>query len=287
MRDNDIYRQVIRNSFIMKNAWEDWAPYRNNLTELVLSLKPESVMIIGGGRCNDIDLRRLLMVVNKVTIIDVDADGMQEAVSALPEGMQKNVECRTASLTGIEEEQIADFCEAMMAHARAAVNGNDISFFTESLRELLDEMEGRLIRSESELEAVLPEGATDVVLCSGVHSQLFSTLMMFLKMLFGSVRDYLPGLDGFETEVENRVRHMNDVVIPVIDKVVFRAAAKAAVFGNEYMPDNPVEGADQCIRDLREYYAPKETHLIWEFNRAAGKTYDMLIQICPETTINY
>ena len=40
MRDNDIYRQVIRNSFIMKNAWEDWAPYRNNLTELVLSLKP-------------------------------------------------------------------------------------------------------------------------------------------------------------------------------------------------------------------------------------------------------
>ena len=271
---------MIKNSFIMKNAWEDWAPYRNSLTEILLCVRPESVMIVGGGRCNDIDIKRLLMTASKVTILDSDSEAMTEAVAALPEVMQKKTECRTASLTGIEEEHISAFCEGMMKHARTAVENKSAEYFTGKLRAYLDDIEGRLIKSESDLKTVLPEGSVDVVICSGVHSQLFSTMMYFIKMLFGSVREYLPGLDEFEAEVDDRIRHMNDIVIPVINRAVVGAAKRVAVFGNEYMPDDPVEGAHQCIRDIEKNYEPREVHLKWDFNKAAGKSYDMLLQVC-------
>ena len=85
-----------------------------------------------------------------------------------------------------------------------------------------------------------------------------------------------------ENEVNERIRSMDNHVIPIINQAFGKAVRKAIVYGNEYMPECPVEGAHQCIEHVREQFQPEEMHMAWDFNRAEGITYDMLIQVCRE-----
>ena len=319
-----VYHQI-KDKFIMRNARADWASYRTRLTDLILQMYPETVMIVGAGRCNDIDLGRLLNAgaercndndpgrrmserVRRVILLDVDTDGMQEAAASLPEEQRSKLELRTGSLTGISEDDMETFCDRMLSYVRSA--GRDLS--VESVRcelmEGMDVLESKLtagpdigrdsrldggLDSEREsgqenepaegvsaMDALYPESCSDIVVCCGVHSQLFSTLSFFVRSLIHSLYDILPGVDVLEGEVSEQIRRMNDRVIPGINRTLYKAAGKCVIFGNEFMPEHPVEGAHQCILDVREHYRPEEAHLTWEFNKAEGITYDMLIQIC-------
>ena len=72
---------------------------------------------------------------------------------------------------------------------------------------------------------------------------------------------------------------MNDALIPVVVQAIIRSARGAAIFGNEYDHDNPVEGAHQCVSELRRNYAPEKKELIWDFNPKDEIRYRMMIQI--------
>ena len=347
-----VYHQI-KDKFIMRNARADWASYRTQLTDLILQMYPETVMIVGAGRCNDIDLgRRMSEGVRRVVLLDVDTDGMQEAAAALPEEQRSKLEFRTGSLTGISEDDMEAFCDRMLSYVRSAGRDLTVGSVRCELMRGMDNLKGRIEsihessvdselragsdierdsrldggldseresekenRSDSEREgeresrqeskqeskqednlereqkskpadgvpvskASVPEGRPDIVVCCGVHSQLFSTLSFFVRSLIHSLQDILPGVDVLEGEVSERIRRMNDQVIPDINRALYNAAGKCVIFGNEFMPEHPVEGAHQCILDVREHYRPEEAHLTWEFNKAEGISYDMLIQIC-------
>ena len=280
-----VYQQI-RDKFIMKNAREDWASYRDGLTDLVLGLleaaDPASgrVLIIGAGRCNDIDLRRLAVRAEKVILLDVDGDAMEEAAIALPEELRRKVECQTASVTGISGDDMDAFCDEMLSFARASGRELTSDTLRRHLMAGLDGLEDKLVRSEDDLGGILQEESADILVCSGVCSQYFSSLSFFLRSFIHSLQEVLTDVDALEQEVHTRIHGMDDIVIPVINRAFCRAARKAIVFGNEFMPDRPVEGAHRCIEDVRMHLRPEETHLLWDFNRAEGIGYDMLIQIC-------
>ena len=315
-----VYHQI-KDKFIMRNARADWASYRDQLTDLILQMYPETVMIVGAGRCNDIDLGRLLSTgaercndndpgrrmsegVCRVVLLDVDTDGMQEAAASLSEEQRSKLELRTGSLTGISEDDMEAFCDRMLSYVRSAGRDLSVEYVRRELMEGMDMLESKLragpdigrdsrldggLDSErenepaegvSEMDALYPESCSDIVVCCGVHSQLFSTLSFFVRSLIHSLQDILPGVDVLEGEVSERIRRMNDQVIPGINRTLYKAAGKCVIFGNEFMSEHPVEGAHQCILDVREHYRPEEAHLTWEFNKAEGITYDMLIQIC-------
>ncbi len=371
-----VYHQI-KDKFIMQNARADWASYRAQLTDLILQMYPETVMIVGAGRCNDIDLgklvgagvggdndidrgglastgagrcddidpgRRMGEGVRRVVLLDVDTDGMQEAAASLPEEQRSKLELRTSSLTGISEDDMEAFCDRMLSYVRSAGRDLSVNSVRGELMSSMDMMESKLdseqkgrldselnrewdhekesrgnseregeqeSRQESKQEskreskqeskqednlereqkskpadgvpvskASVPESRQDIVICCGVHSQLFSTLSFFVRSLIHSLHDILPGVDVLEGEASERIRRMNDQVIPGINRALYNAAGKCVIFGNEFMPEHPVEGAHQCILDVREHYRPEEAHLTWEFNKAEGISYDMLIQIC-------
>ena len=315
-----VYHQI-KDKFIMRNARADWASYRDQLTDLILQMYPETVMIVGAGRCNDIDLGRLLSTgaercndndpgrrmsegVCRVVLLDVDTDGMQEAAASLSEEQRSKLELRTGSLTGISEDDMEAFCDRMLSYVRSAGRDLSVEYVRRELMEGMDMLESKLragpdigrdsrldggLDSErenepaegvSEMDALYPESCSDIVVCCGVHSQLFSTLSFFVRSLIHSLQDILPGVDVLEGEVSERIRRMNDQVIPGINRTLYKAAGKCVIFGNEFMPEHPVEGAHQCILDVRKNYRPEEAHLTWEFNKAEGITYDMMIQIC-------
>ena len=277
-----VYQQI-KDKFIMKSVWEDWAEYRGQLTDLILrripTEKEAGVAIVGAGRCNDMDLRRLAASTGHVYLFDIDGDAMQEAVLSLEEDLQQKVVPRTLSLTGIEEAELDAFCEDMLSYVRNSGQSLTTEDFRWELIQRLDRLMDKRIRTEDALiRSLLPKA--DVVVCCGVHSQFFSTLSFFLRSLLHSLKGVLPDAVSLEEEVNQRIRCMDDQMIPVINRALFLASGSAVIFGNEHMEDHPVEGAYQCIRDVRERHAPEEIHLLWDFNREEGITYDMLIQIC-------
>ena len=274
-----IYGQI-KDKFIMKNAREDWKDYRIRLTDLILEQGPESVMLVGAGRCNDIDLHRLCDAVDRICLLDVDEAAKEDVLSVMPDRMRRKVDYRIASLTGIREADMEAFCTRLLAFAKAAGSSRRADDYRRRVMTELDALSRLLVRDAENLHAVLPENAADILVCCGVHSQLFSMLSFFIRSVMYSLQDQLPGIGEMEREVNDRIHLMNDQVIPVINRALYRAASGAVIFGNEYMPERPVEGAYQCIQDVRNSMEPEETNLTWEFNRAEGITYDMLIQIC-------
>lgn len=273
--------QQIKDRFILKNAREDWKMYREELTELILQRKPETVTVVGAGRCNDIDLVRLFQdSVSRVGLLDVDPDSMKEAVEALPEGLRNRVRTRTGSLTGIGEGEMEGFCDRVLSSVRALGKNLSLESVRRELKDGTDDLEKKLYRTEEEVADLLLPCRAEVLVCCGVHSQLFSMFSFFIRSLIYSLEELLPGAKELEKEMNAWVRRMDDQIVPVINRALCRAAGSFVIFGNEFMPDDPVEGAYQCIQDVREHFRPEEKHLTWEINRAEGITYDMLIQIC-------
>jgi len=276
----------------MRNAPEDWAEYRDQLTELLAGLVEEAciqtpddptpgrVMFVGAGRCNDFDLRRITASSEHVILLDIDKEALKEAVSDLPEELRTKAEWRAASVTGINEDDLDCFCNDMLTFARSSGTELTLESFRRQLLTRLAGLEDKLVRKAEDLNGILREASADILVCCGVCSQLFSSLSLFIRSLLYSLSEILPDTDALEGEVNARIRTMDDLVIPVINRALCKAARKVIVFGNEYMPGRPVEGAKQCIEDVRMHLRPQEIHLMWNFNREGGITYDMLIQIC-------
>ncbi|MCR5148023.1 MAG: hypothetical protein K6C35_03545 [Eubacterium sp.] len=263
----------IKNKFIMENAWEDWKDYRTQLTDMILEINPSSVMIVGAGRCNDIDLSGLLQKVQKVILLDINQKAMDSAVDG-------KAICRAISLTGISEEDTEFFCEDMLSFVRAEGRNLTLDNFRAKLMSSMDRLSESLYKDERSLFESLQGNTVEVIVCSGVHSQLFSMLHFFIRSLIGSLGDIFTDTEELEQEIFRRIQEMDDHIIPIINSALYSTASKAVLFGNEYMPERPVEGAHQCIVNVRENTWPVEKHLEWNFNPAAGITYDMLIQIC-------
>ena len=75
-----------RRNELSRSAWDLYQPHRDHVTELLLSLvapgsNPE-LCILGAGNCNDVDLNRLLSVVRRVHLVDLDADALLAGVAA-------------------------------------------------------------------------------------------------------------------------------------------------------------------------------------------------------------
>lgn len=274
--------QDIKDRFIMKNAWEDWRAYRSELTDTVLGLDPESVMIIGAGPCNDIDLRRISENVEKVILADIDEESMKMAVTELPEDLRCKIMCKTVSFTGIKEYDIEKFCNRMLILARAKGQNLTLEYVREQIILNIQILKESMIQNETELIGCIPENSADLVVCCGVHSQLFSTLSFFLRSYINSLSDLTVDVELLESDIKDIIGSMNDQVIPIINNILLNAAGRIIIFGNEYNVSSPVEGALQCMTDVREKLHPVEKNLLWPFNPEMGISYDMLLQICDK-----
>lgn len=274
------FYQQVKEKFILTNAWEDWASYRSHLTDIILENNPKSLMLIGAGRCNDVDLLRISLGCDSVVCIDTDSDAVCAAISKLPDKLQENVSFKEVSLTGIDESDLEHFCNEIIGIIRLEGRNLTDDRLRKHLFSGIESLKDKMFGSEEKLSEKLQDKSVDTVVCCGVHSQLFSTLSFFIRSLISSLGEILQNPEGLENEIYEMIRKMNRDIIPIINRSIYRTARETIIIGNEFSPDNPVEGASQCISQVRSNLNPIEIHLKWEFNRAEGIIYDMLIQIC-------
>ena len=119
----------------------------------------------------------------------------------------------------------------------------------------------------------------DAVVCAGVHSQLFSLLSYSWKVLAANVSEQIFRRTIKEEWFHEKIRGWNDGIIPMLDKAMIHAAKKKALFGCEYDLVSPIEGAYQCISDLRRN-SSEIGSLVWPFDPEHGKQYVMRFFLC-------
>ena len=279
---SDVYKQL-QEKFILPNAREDWSEYRTSLTKLVNAQAGEHVLVIGAGRCNDIELSDLHF--DRITLMDVDEAAMREAVEELSPEFRDRVSVRCASVTGIEEADVMAFCDRVLNRVRSLGTGFTAARLAGCMHEELDRLEDRLSGLANRLETLLPVDTYDVIVMNGVCSQLFSMLLFFIRSVAASVAGAISteqsnvSAEGIVETAEKRLSEMNASVIPIVNRAIIRAARKTAIFGNEDPEDGHVEGAYHCISDVRENYSPEEQTLFWTFHKARNVIYRMTIQI--------
>lgn len=279
----------IKQKFRLPDAYEDWREYRQLLTDTVIKCgngdQSKTIAIIGAGRCNDIDLKALCRHFEIITLVDCDSDAMNEAVAKLTDDAAKRVEINSTSLTGINETDLNLYFESVLSAVRNQGYKLTYDSFEEIILSELEIFKDKLPTSYEILIKELPE--RDIVLCNGVFSQLFSVISFFVRSVAGSIPDSLfTGAMEAADRLEQELKSMNNVVIPVICKALIQSANDYVIFGNECLKTDPVEGAGQCIEAVRNSgRTVKEFECLWDFNRREKVTYNMLIQVVTSVGI--
>lgn len=279
----------IKQKFRLPDAYEDWREYRQLLTDTVIKCgngdQSKTIAIIGAGRCNDIDLKALCRHFEIITLVDCDSDAMNEAVAKLTDDEAKRVEINSTSLTGINETDLNLYFESVLSAVRNQGYKLTYDSFEEIILSELEIFKDKLPTSYEILIKELPK--RDIVLCNGVFSQLFSAISFFVRSVAGSIPDSLfTGAMQAADRLEQELKSMNNVVIPVICKALIQSANDYVIFGNECLKTDPVEGAGQCIEAVRNSgRTVKEFECLWDFNRREKVTYNMLIQVVTSVGI--
>ena len=274
-----IYRQL-KDKFIMRGAFLDWKDYRESLTDIVVSYPGKKLAIVGAGRCNDIDVNKLICSFSDITLIDVDEEAMREGVARLSDEAVEKTEIKRLSVNGLYEEDIESFCDELLSYVRSEGKEFTDEKYDKKISDMLDDLKERMISNMDELEDYLTGESIDIILCNGVFSQLLSVISFFINSVSQSIIDAgIFDAQKIAKKTEAYLAQINNELIPVIVNILIDSANKTVIFGNEYSEAGNIEGAYQCIKYTREKYKPEERFLKWNFNIKEKTEYDMLIQI--------
>ena len=288
-----IYNQL-KDKFIMKDAYKDWENYRKALTDLILTNsdmdlsfnksrdlnETKSIAVIGAGRCNDIDLARLAEIFDEITLIDIDTAALEECISLQEKNVKEKIKKEILSINGLYENDIEAFCDELLSYVRKAGRKLNKKLYEEFLDEMLDDLNKKIVTGLDFLQERFSNKSYDVMVCNGVYSQLLSMYSFFIRSVSKSVSDELKvDVSDIDKTIEIKLSKINAGSIPAINKVLIDTAKKMIFFGNEFSDDLKVEGAGECIDDIRKNYTQEEIILKWDFNLKENIFYDILIQI--------
>ena len=309
----------IKKEFEIPGAFESWAVYREEVTDLILaSASPPDLMqeaslqtsiedvecsqrpmptsdtkatgsiaLFGIGPANDIDLRRLSERFERITLIDLDREGMERGLVRY--GLQHcpKVALWDTSLSGVTMEDVAAFFKTLYDQVVRRGRALTESAFMEMSRAALEQIRRKVVASRDILRAQLPAGHYDMVVSVGLHSQFWSILSYSWLTLAGNVEEQILGHAMNHDPFFEALRSIDDLFIPILNEVMLSMGDRA-IIAVEEDEAHPVEGAFQSMQDIRQRYPDvHEKRLHWPFRPEEGKSYEMLFQIIGQTEVEH
>lgn len=270
----------IKKEFEIPGAFESWAVYREEVTDLILeSGATGSIALFGIGPANDIDLRRLRERFGRITLIDLDRESMERGLVRY--GLQHcpKVELWDTSLSGVTMEDVAAFFETLYNQVVQSGRTLTEAAFMEMSLAALEQIRHKVVSSREALRAKLPAEHYDMVVSVGLHSQFWSILSYSWLTLAGNVEEQILGHAMNHDPFFEALRAIDDAFIPMLNEVLLSMGDRA-IIAVEEDEAHPVEGAFQSMQDIRQR-CPKvlEKRLHWPFRPEEGKSYEMLFQI--------
>ena len=209
----DYYLQRLKKGLVVPDSYDEWKEYRNQVTEFILAHQDkDTIVILGAGPSNDIDLGRLSQYYEEIYLVDNREEAMREALRTYQ--MEKNPKIKLL---------ISDFWKfpdmALEGLEECLAQKEDSVFISEYLEEM------QIWAYENTVYPQIKKGADVVVL--GIHSQFNSCIAALLHYY----KDYYS-----EPEIESLfslLRKWNEVAVRKFHEYLF-SGFSSFYFGYEY-----------------------------------------------------
>lgn len=252
----------------IENAYQNWAAYREVVTEYIIAQTTDfkEIAVFGAGRCNDIDLARLVEKFERVILLDKDREAMQEATRQYGVHYNSRIQLIEMDFLGITDNDFRNYAQLVK------------QCFTEQTG--IEPVLSYLEKAKHSIEAYTMNLAKDQyknIILLGVHSQLniyFAHIWSLYSNAF-KINDH---------RVYDKVKELNEIAAKKLNHAVIQGTAKELFIGFEAgISERPgkVEGAVQAENDLENQQESQHIHVkaefeyLWPFK--PGCTYQMKI----------
>ena len=290
------------------DEFNDWAGYRERLTEFVISCIPFgcSLLILGAGKCNDLDLKKLAEHCDAVTLSDYRPETAEEAFRQYGLAPSENLKFAESDYVGITDEDYLEYTDLLLKTMErlsdGQINQGDDSETQGSsleeaagpqlnaLRECLEQIYQRNADYEIDLGNA-GKAVYDNAVITGVHSQLNNSFRGLFQYVRKDVEDRggeIRFLEELNTAIFRTTRRHTKKLVTRFNEAVFAAVKEGVIYGHEkniiYTPagaNEPVigtvDGARQAGEVIANLPAEKTLDCIWPLSRRRGIKFTMAV----------
>ncbi len=262
---------------ILPDAFYDWQEYRADITGYIIDRTKagSSLAILGAGRCNDIDLAMLAEHFAEVTLFDANLAALEEALILYGQEDNPHFHLVQYEFSGITGEDYRFFSEYLSDYINTH-RFEPCPVFAKHATHALQ----NIYQKADEYTPDFGEKCFDYAMIFGVHSQINNMAAWIWNA-------FLAHLGEQDATVEAVIIHENTKLVQKLNDAILRATRTTVFFGNELnkiQPNNTarsgsIQGACQCIDDLRNRFNVTEQALVyWPFTIKQNIIYQMLIQ---------
>lgn len=277
------------------DEFHDWEEYRAQLTEFVVknTRKGASLLILGAGKCNDLDLGILREHCGSMALCDYRPETAEEAFRRYELEPSAHLRFVQADFVGITDEDYLAYTKHLLRvmeklQAQAGDSLEDIA--GEELQALQEELE-RIYRDNESYQIYLGADTYDYAVIAGVHSQLNNSFRGIFQYVRKDVEDaggkvrYLKELNEAifqctRTHTLDLVRRFNEAVFAVVRDGVVYGYEDSIIFtpeGRRLPVIGTVDGARQAGEELEELPVTEQMKCLWPLSRRRRIKFDMIV----------
>ena len=285
------------------DEFNDWAGYRDRLTEFVISCIPAggSLLILGAGKCNDLDLRKLSEHCGSITLSDYRPETAEEAFRQYGLAPGENLNFAEADYVGITDDDYLEYTDLLLRTMEKLATQQDPDTTMEKLAgselNALTECLERIYRDNADYKIDLGGAADDAgapydnAVITGVHSQLnnsFRGLFQYVRKDLEDSGREIRCAESLNNAIFQTTRKHTQRLVTRFNDAAFAAVREGIVYGYEkniiYTPKGAsvpvigtVDGARQAGEAIADIPAEKTLDCIWPLSRRRGIKFTMSI----------
>jgi len=293
------------------DEFNDWAGYRDRLTEFVISCIPSggSLLILGAGKCNDLDLKKLAEHCGSITLSDYRPETAEEAFRQYGLSSSENLRFAESDYVGITDEDYLEYTDLLLktmeklsgsresqGDSLEEIAGPELSALKECLEQIYQRNEGYEIdlgnTGNTGNAGNSGNAVYDNAVVTGVHSQLNNSFRGLFQYVRKDVEDRggeIRFLENLNTAIFKTTRRHTKKLVTRFNEAVFAAVREGVVYGYEkniiYTPagaNEPVigtvDGARQAGEAIAKLPAGKTLDCIWPLSRRRGIKFTMSVR---------
>lgn len=272
----NLYDQLLQLQ-VIHNAYTMWANYRKQLTDYLIQHTQEgsSLAILGAGRCNDLDLKKLATHFKTITLIDKDEGALKEGLTLYELEHSPNVLTKEVDFVGITSKDYRHYADTLVNKVRESGMNTNIEDLASTGQAYLEYLFNKTLR----LPLDLGEELYDYTVILGVHSQLISMLEWIWRII-------LETINQDEETVRDTLMYMNDAAVQKLNEAVFKVTRDTLFMGFEKERlgrVGTIQGAIQGVEDIESRIKREKVkcvdllHIQWPFNEAEGVSFNMAL----------
>jgi len=297
-RARQIYERFLERSS-RDDEFNDWAEYRAELTGFIIenTASGASLLILGAGKCNDLDLKRLAEHEGSITLSDYREETAAEAFRRYGLKPSERIRFVASDYVGITDDDYIEYTDLLLAIMQRLADAPGDSL-EEIVGPVLDRMEQTLERIyERNMSYRIDLGveSCDYTVIAGLHSQLNNSFRGLFQYVRKDVEDrdkevrFAEDLNKFIFQI---TKEHTGYLVERFNDVVFETATKGVIYGYEesiiYTPEgshSPVIGTVDGARQAGEMIADRTigSHIncLWPLSRRRGIKFEMTICYLP------